>query len=78
MIAFDTVRRAPWAWPTFDRQCDTLSGMPATEKRSVDLRVRLRPSEAEKLQELAEQEDEPVSATVRRAIRRYIEESESS
>ena len=47
-----------------------------TEMRSIDLRVRLRPSEADKLRELAAQDDEPVSAVVRRAIRRYIEQVE--
>jgi len=44
--------------------------------RSVDLRVRLRPAEANTLRQLAEREDEPVSAVVRRAIRRYIEQVE--
>ena len=37
------------------------------------LQVRLRPDEAERLRELAAQDDEPVSALVRRAIRRYVE-----
>ena len=45
-----------------------------TEIRSVDLRVRLRPAEADKLRELAAKDDEPVSAVVRRAIRRYVEQ----
>lgn len=42
------------------------------------LQVRLRPGEAEKLRELAAKDDEPVSAVVRRAIRRYIEQQEAS
>jgi len=46
--------------------------------RSIDLRVRLRPSEAEKLRELAAKDGETtVSALVRRAISRYIEQVES-
>jgi predicted transcriptional regulator len=48
-----------------------------TEIRSIDLRVRLRPTEADKLRELAARDDEPVSAVVRRAIRRYVEQVES-
>jgi len=52
---------------------DTLSAMQA-DIRSVDLRVRLRPAEADKLRELAAKDDEPVSAVVRRAIRRYVEQ----
>jgi predicted transcriptional regulator len=50
--------------------------MKATQRdtRSQTLQVRLRPAEAAKLRELAAQDDEPVSAVVRRAIRRYIEQ----
>jgi predicted transcriptional regulator len=44
--------------------------------RSVALRLRIRPAEANKLRELAAQDDEPVSAVVRRAIRRYIEDAD--
>jgi predicted DNA-binding protein len=61
------------AWHVLRR--DTLSAM-QTDIRSVDLRVRLRPAEALKLRELAAKDDEPVSAVVRRAIRRYIEQVE--
>lgn len=63
------------AYPQSVRRCDTLAAMP-TDTRSIDLRVRLRPSEADKLRELAAKDDEPVSAVVRRAIRRYIEQVE--
>jgi hypothetical protein len=35
-----------------------------------------RPAEADKLRELATQDDEPVSAVLRRAIRRYVEQVE--
>jgi len=42
------------------------------------LRVRLRPAEADKLRELAAKDDEPVSAVVRRALRRYIEDTEGT
>jgi predicted transcriptional regulator len=38
------------------------------------LTVRLPPAEADKLRELAAQDDEPVSAAVRRAVRRYGEQ----
>lgn len=47
--------------------------MNTDDTRSIALKVRLRPAEADKLRELAEQDDESVSAVVRRAIRRYIE-----
>ena len=47
-----------------------------TDTRSIDLRVRIRPAEADKLRELAAMDDEPVSAVVRRAIRCYIEQAE--
>lgn len=63
-------------YPLSIRQCNTLSAMSTQQTRSIDLRVRLRPSEADKLRELAERDDEPVSAVVRRAIRRYIEQTE--
>ena len=44
------------------------------ETRSVELRIRVRPSEAEKLRELTERDGEDnMSAIVRRAIRQYIE-----
>jgi predicted transcriptional regulator len=46
-----------------------------SDTRSIDLRVRIRPAEADKLRELAAEDDEPVSAVVRRAIRRYIEQA---
>ncbi len=42
--------------------------------RSESLRLRLRPAEVAKLRELAAREDETVSAVVRRAIRRLIEQ----
>jgi predicted transcriptional regulator len=45
-------------------------------ERTEMLRVRLRPAEADKLRELAARDDEPVSAVVRRALRRYIEDTE--
>jgi predicted transcriptional regulator len=53
--------------------------MNASERttRSEMLQVRLRPEEAEKLRELAERDDEPVSAVVRRAVRRYIRQQEA-
>lgn len=44
------------------------------EARTVELRVRVRPSEAVKLQALAERDDLPLSAIVRAAIRQYTEE----
>jgi predicted transcriptional regulator len=40
--------------------------------------ARIRPTEADKLRELAARDDEPVSAVVRRAIRRYIENVEAT
>ncbi len=43
------------------------------EKRDRTLQVRLRPAEYDTLAALAAREDEPVSAVVRRAIRRYLE-----
>ncbi len=47
------------------------------EARSVDLRVRLTPKEAQQLHELAARDAETtVSVVVRRAIRRYIEQTE--
>jgi hypothetical protein len=52
--------------------CGTVWSM-NTENRSAVLKVRLRPAEADALRELAEQDDEPVSAVVRRAIRCYID-----
>jgi len=42
--------------------------------RSQTLQVRLRPADADKLRELAERDDEPVSVIVRRAIRHYVEQ----
>jgi predicted transcriptional regulator len=48
------------------------------DTRSHTLQVRLRPSEAHKLRELAAEDDEAVSAVVRRAIRRYIESAEGT
>ena len=48
--------------------------MPASETRSVELRVRVRPTEAEALRELAEKDGETtISALVRKAITRYVE-----
>jgi predicted transcriptional regulator len=63
-------------YPLSVLRCNTLSAMSTQQIRSIDLRVRLRPGEADKLRELAERDDEPVSAVVRRAIRRYIEQTE--
>jgi predicted DNA-binding protein len=51
---------------------------PADTTRAKTLQVRLRPSEYQTLAELAAQDDEPVSAVVRRAIRRYIENTEGT
>ncbi len=48
------------------------------DTRSQTLQVRLRPAEMQTLSELAERDDEPVSAVVRRAIRRYIEQQEAN
>jgi len=44
------------------------------DTRSETLRLRLRPAEVANLRELAARDDEPVSAVVRRAIRRYVEQ----
>ncbi len=44
------------------------------DTRSETLRLRLRPADLAKLRELAARDDEPVSAVVRRAIRRYIDQ----
>jgi predicted transcriptional regulator len=46
--------------------------------RSVDLRVRVRPDEAQTLRELAAKNDESMSAVVRRAIRLYVEQIEGN
>jgi predicted DNA-binding protein len=46
------------------------------QARTETLQVRLRPAEADKLREIAARDDEPVSAIVRRVIRRYIEQAE--
>jgi hypothetical protein len=49
--------------------------MSTSEQRSVELRIRVRPSEAEALRKLAEQDRETtISALVRKAISRYIEQ----
>ena len=45
------------------------------DKRDKTLQVRLRPAEYQTLRELAERDDEPVSAVVRRALRRYVEQN---
>jgi Ribbon-helix-helix protein, copG family len=51
--------------------------MSTQEKRSIDLRVRLTPKEAQQLRKLAARDAETtVSVIVRRAIRRYIEQIE--
>lgn len=53
--------------------------MNARETRTVDLRVRLRQSEADKLHEMAERDGElTVSAIVRKAIQRFIAEHENA
>jgi len=49
-----------------------------TDKRAKTLQVRLRPAEYQTLAELAAKDDEPVSAVVRRAIRRYVEDTEGT
>jgi hypothetical protein len=58
-------------------RCSTLSSMNTTQDtRRITLQVRLRAAEADTLRELAARDDEPVSVVVRRAIRRYIEQTE--
>jgi predicted DNA-binding protein len=51
---------------------------PTTDTRAKTLQVRLRPAEYQTLAELAAKDDEPVSAVVRRAIRRYVEDTEGT
>jgi hypothetical protein len=46
--------------------------MTTREKRTEAIRVQLRPSEARKIRQLAEQTDETISAFIRRAIRHLI------
>lgn len=49
--------------------------MNTAETRSIELRVRIRPAEADALRELAAKDPETnVSMLVRRAIARYIEQ----
>jgi hypothetical protein len=45
------------------------------EGRTSLLQVRIRPSEDQALRKIADKNDEPVSAVVRRALRTYIEEN---
>jgi hypothetical protein len=46
--------------------------------RDAMLRVRIRDTERDALQAIATREDEPLSATVRRALRFYIEHTEGT
>jgi hypothetical protein len=46
--------------------------MNTQEKRTEELRIRIRPVEAKDLARLARRDDESIAAVVRRAIREHV------